>query len=1057
MTQETVVEQPMKSTAILPFEVIAVPQYDYSQLVNSTHYNLTDPINIKIKIRNKEETCETYGTVTAPKLVSANNGKKVRLVSSDQTIMSFDLFVEPDTSKKYQKKSHKNFFHFFKPGGCLRIQNDNDDKSSYLPSAINDVGSIEETNIISEKIVLKKNFPRITSNERTEKQSKAFMGKCKPGGCLDPPFNDDKHPYEPASKLSCTNLKYSDDGKKSLSPEIKSFKTDSDVKIQIKEKTENIVKQQLEDKFNESDYENSLITYPTSSSSDDFRMNKENHNMKLKSRISSENKARMSINEFSEIFFMPPKKEKTKRIEDNFTEKASTIEDKDIDIKKSNYSLLKQEQLESLAIVIDSKILNNNNVGKSKLFIESSYLVSEINSHDNDIQSIQENAKCVDSIETIKNLNANLYNINSNNNTFFNAHSQDLLNINKAMVFPLENIVSYSQNGAPCNKSPTNTEIQVKETKEPDNTTEKFKETNKNESRVTDDLDDIRSSLRNIIHKTTSNTAAIPANKTKELSYSFSKSIETFVEEQKILPNVKEFQESFEKNLEDITNTAEIKATLIKSKDRGNLHTNNIINNDDVQAKESQYLQKNPESLLISPVDITSVNEVKNVLKDEVDDDNLIIDKNTYDTFHPAEESSLALTLSDQNIKNIKNIFPDDYQMAISSDKIPGVFTGDKLNLMDISSNQVKDYYTQEHVDENNLTSNNTIIRSRNESVEISATELQRQASEVNLIRKQMSSVFLIRDETGEKHLNSIHEEKKDSTLEKIKHLSSSESVSNALDSNRNRNDRSENVDRSYESEISKIIDKLRPLEDQPLKIKVESSSNKVNGHINNKHQPESNVTNSDNEDYAKTIDLMNMEQLQYNSLKLSQPDGRKQEEADTENITKPCHEVFHASPYSSIAIDFGFRYSVDNDHKLTIHTVDTSTPLKKRIGDNISVIKSMIRANGDEIRIPINFNTDLALEIKNARTMNEVETPQMQYIIERPSENKIEKDGLLQETLYSVYKNLIPLNMILQNLKEEASTLSRQQTSMQEILENMEKKPMRLIHTNAFCDCRKK
>ncbi|XP_047530454.1 uncharacterized protein LOC125066428 [Vanessa atalanta] len=1106
MTQESVFDQPMKSTPILPFEVIAVPQYDDARLVNNADYNLTDPINIKIRIRNKEEKGERYGIVSAPKLF-ANNGKKVRLVSSDQTIMSFDLFVEPDTSKNFQKKSHKNFFHFFKPGGCLRIQNDNDDKSSYLPSATNDVAIVKstcrivDTNTISEKNVLKKNFPGIPSTERTEKQLKAFMGICKPGGCLDPPFNEDKYSYKPALKLSSTSLKYKNNDKKVLSPEKTSLYTDSGVKIKMKEKNKNIGIPQLED--NGEPDAHSLITYPTSSSSNDFRVPKENHDMKLKSRLSSENKARISNNEFSEIFFMPPKKEKTKKKEENLTAKVCTIKDADIDYEKGNHYLLKRDPSESPTVIIESKSFINNNVGESKLFIES----------------VQENAKYVESIQNIKNSKPNLFDINADVNTVLNTHSQDLLNIKKTTEFPKD---AY-------NKSTPNTEIQEKEAIEQDVFIEKHKETNKHKSEGTVDLDDIKSSLKNTtIQKTNSVTTADPVTKTNDLLYSFSESIDTLVKVHKEIADMgkliepsfksKEFQntdlytntnhitgpeteaieqhnsindskgslkkkleentdiskikvidskemqnvefdnsanyliieskelkdsvkqESFTKKLEDITIAAEIKAALLKSKHRDNLHTSSIVNNYVVKAKESQYSQKTQETSLRVSIDVPNLNELKNTLitSEDIGKDNLETNKNTDNSFDRDKINEIY--------QNLNNDIPDVYQTVFSSDKN----TGEKENLMPTS--KLEKGYVKELVDKNitdtHLISNDAIIDSRIESISISSTEILRQASEVNSIRKQ-TSLILIRDEQGGNILRSTHVDRMDSA-ENIKHLYSSESVTNAFKSNRNIHDLNKNVDGSYKSENSIIHKNVVPLEDESLPIKVKSWSKilNVNECINNR--PDSRVTISDNENYTKTINLTNLEHLQKNYLKLNQSDNRKQD-----NKAKPCQEDFGTTTYSSIAIDFGFRYSVDND-KLIIQTVDTSTHLNK--GDKINIIKSMIRANGDEIKIPIDLDIDLALVIKKAT--NEVKTSRMednyeQKINEKSIENAVEKD-LLQETLNSVYKTLVPLNMIIQNLKEEANTLSRQQTSIKETLKKLEKKPMRLVQTNALCGCRK-
>lgn len=114
MSHESIVNRQIKCTQNLPFEVIAVPQYNDSQLANNAGNYLTEPINIKIRIQNKEEVGK-HGTISFPKLPS-KSARKVRLIRSDQTIISFDLLMEPEINKKNQKKSQKNIFHIFRPG-----------------------------------------------------------------------------------------------------------------------------------------------------------------------------------------------------------------------------------------------------------------------------------------------------------------------------------------------------------------------------------------------------------------------------------------------------------------------------------------------------------------------------------------------------------------------------------------------------------------------------------------------------------------------------------------------------------------------------------------------------------------------------------------------------------------------------------------------------------------------------------------------------------------------------------------------------------------------------
>nr|XP_034826725.1 uncharacterized protein LOC117984211 [Maniola hyperantus] len=176
----------------IPFDVVAVPQTNISQMLNISKDTIPKPVNIKIKVNNKEEITHGLG-VTIPKF-STTSPKKVRLVRSDQTIISFDVFMEKENEKKVPKKSHYKFFKLFKPSGCLGNQND-DDVYSYLPNSSNETYRAKSTSYVNdmqdnikfeEKFALeKKPSPMISTNVTLRTPN--FLGKCKPGGCLDPP------------------------------------------------------------------------------------------------------------------------------------------------------------------------------------------------------------------------------------------------------------------------------------------------------------------------------------------------------------------------------------------------------------------------------------------------------------------------------------------------------------------------------------------------------------------------------------------------------------------------------------------------------------------------------------------------------------------------------------------------------------------------------------------------------------------------------------------------------------------------------------------------------
>lgn len=96
----------------LPFEIIAVAQ---NTTINKPS-NENIPLNYKIRIKSKKEPKIKQAIISVPKLNISQRTKNVRVVNSDQTIMSFNLFVDPHSDKILPKKREKFFLNIFKPG-----------------------------------------------------------------------------------------------------------------------------------------------------------------------------------------------------------------------------------------------------------------------------------------------------------------------------------------------------------------------------------------------------------------------------------------------------------------------------------------------------------------------------------------------------------------------------------------------------------------------------------------------------------------------------------------------------------------------------------------------------------------------------------------------------------------------------------------------------------------------------------------------------------------------------------------------------------------------------
>lgn len=109
--QQAVVDQIVQNLA---FEVEAVPK----EPTHDSNLSKVTPLNVKIKVRKKHET---YTDTETSSVTDERNRtlQKIRLVSSDQTIMTFDVFMEAEFERKPSKKSKKHIFDILRPGNNI--------------------------------------------------------------------------------------------------------------------------------------------------------------------------------------------------------------------------------------------------------------------------------------------------------------------------------------------------------------------------------------------------------------------------------------------------------------------------------------------------------------------------------------------------------------------------------------------------------------------------------------------------------------------------------------------------------------------------------------------------------------------------------------------------------------------------------------------------------------------------------------------------------------------------------------------------------------------------
>ncbi|XP_049696598.2 titin homolog [Helicoverpa armigera] len=195
--QQALVDQIVENLA---FVIEAVPK---NKLNRSTSFSQSTPLNVKIKVRKKEELLYQYAqNISTLPDGTETNTQRVRLVSSDHTIMNFDVFMKDELEKKPPRKFHKQVFDKLRPGICLGAD---DDEYIYMPSSSYSANvtapavDTKSDGTLKQTFTLSKNkYPNFTVSDEPVK--KWPFGKCKPGGCLDPPFSEDKYAYKPSTR-----------------------------------------------------------------------------------------------------------------------------------------------------------------------------------------------------------------------------------------------------------------------------------------------------------------------------------------------------------------------------------------------------------------------------------------------------------------------------------------------------------------------------------------------------------------------------------------------------------------------------------------------------------------------------------------------------------------------------------------------------------------------------------------------------------------------------------------------------------------------------------------
>lgn len=274
------------------------------------------------------------------------------------------------------------------------------------------------------------------------------------------------------------------------------------------------------------------------------------------------------------------------------------------------------------------------------------------------------------------------------------------------------------------------------------------------------------------------------------------------------------------------------------------------------------------------------------------------------------------------------NIFLENFQLQTLSDDVKNFNNFEESETVNDLGIKRNDYYASNTNDKNNIidtVSNNNNLKLVPITI---TTSHDRTSSEIKL-----NNNSTIQNETDKINHRSFHEETKVSFIEKIKETPTSESLKNEFDS-------------KVIKEVKSTTSYCGELNNRAVSvIKYDTMINQMTKN-NNRISLDRAFENNDydNQDMLEKLEL---------NYPIQEADG------------------LDISTYSSVAIDFGFVCSADKYNKLTIKTFDTSTHLHNNLQGKVTIIRSIIRINGDEILLPINFDTDLVIQLRKTKVMD--------------------------------------------------------------------------------------
>lgn len=298
----------------------------------------------------------------------------------------------------------------------------------------------------------------------------------------------------------------------------------------------------------------SLITYPTTLSHMDVGKHKNSRDIKINKRISSEDKARISVKEISEIIYFMPKKDKTNSLEkapaDNIDKKNVTA----MNNKNNKDYSISQDGLEASSLVITTDNTLTYKSSEVRLCTEIKKKDAVKNNSAKDIDNLTRPIEIVKSIEISSNVETSLKQSHSDYN-------------NKNVV----NKVTSKEHKFDNNTSISNSKSQNRELTVPDYVSEdeiKKESSEFSYKKQINKMSFLKKDKKNLEMNDSINQIAVPAMTTEDGEKSVEESQNSFtfkLNEEVNLDSMKVQREDLDPNENSVCN-------IIESKDIGSLN-----------------------------------------------------------------------------------------------------------------------------------------------------------------------------------------------------------------------------------------------------------------------------------------------------------------------------------------------------------------------------------------------------------------------------------------------------------------------------------------------------